>query len=130
MFKIGGDPWLTGDYVAKGNAFQFIYTAIFVPLQSTMFSLLAFFVASASYRHSVQKQKKQHFACFCVHNFTWQNVRWQFPYAVASGIIGIFEDPEPLHLDHVIPKPRRTTRHYYRDCLRDHLNFIKINFRD
>ena len=58
MFKVGGDPWLTGDYVAKGTVFQFIYSAIFVPLQSTMFSLLAFYVASASYRAFRAKTKE------------------------------------------------------------------------
>lgn len=58
MFKIGGDPWFKGDYIARGTAFQFIYVAIFVPLQATMFSLLAFFVASASYRAFRAKTKE------------------------------------------------------------------------
>jgi hypothetical protein len=49
-FKIGGPPGLTGDVTARGSWFTFMYDSMFVPLQSTMFSLLAFFVASASYR--------------------------------------------------------------------------------
>jgi len=58
ILKVGGEPWLHGDFVAKGTAFQFIYTSIFVPLQSTMFSLLAFYVASASYRAFRAKTKE------------------------------------------------------------------------
>lgn len=58
ILKIGGAPWFQGDYIARGTAFQFIYAAIFVPLQATMFSLLAFFVASASYRAFRAKTKE------------------------------------------------------------------------
>lgn len=50
LFKFGGDPGLKGNYIADGTWFKFIYDAFFVPLGATMFSLLAFFVASASYR--------------------------------------------------------------------------------
>jgi hypothetical protein len=57
-FKIGGPPGLTGDVTADGSWFKFMYDAIFVPLQSTMFSLLAFFVASASYRAFRAKTKE------------------------------------------------------------------------
>jgi hypothetical protein len=35
---------------AEGSLFQIIYVNVFVPLGSTMYALLAFFVASASYR--------------------------------------------------------------------------------
>ncbi len=35
---------------AKGTLFKWIFTYIFAPLQATMFALLAFYVASASYR--------------------------------------------------------------------------------
>jgi len=34
----------------KGTAYQWIYNSSFVPLDATMFSLLAFYIASASYR--------------------------------------------------------------------------------
>ena len=50
LLKFGGDPGLKGNYIADGTWFKFIYDAFFVPLGATMFSLLAFFVASASYR--------------------------------------------------------------------------------
>jgi hypothetical protein len=49
-FKIGGPPGLTGDVTAEGSWFKFMYDSVFVSCQATMFSLLAFFVASASYR--------------------------------------------------------------------------------
>jgi len=50
LLKVGGDPGLKGNYIAEGTWFKVIYDAIFTPLSATMFSLLAFFVASASYR--------------------------------------------------------------------------------
>lgn len=50
LFKFGGAPGLKGNYIADGTWFKFIYDAVFTPLVATMFSLLAFFVASASYR--------------------------------------------------------------------------------
>ena len=34
----------------KGHMYYFIYTSILIPIQATMFSLLAFFIASAAYR--------------------------------------------------------------------------------
>jgi hypothetical protein len=50
LFKIGVPEGWTGDYQGTGGLFKFLYDATFQPLQATMFSLLAFFVASASYR--------------------------------------------------------------------------------
>lgn len=50
MLKVGGDPGLKGNYIAEGTWFKVIYDAVFTPLVASMFSLLAFFVASASYR--------------------------------------------------------------------------------
>lgn len=50
LFKIGNAKGWTGPVVEQGSWFNFAYDGIFSPLQSTMFSLLAFFVASASYR--------------------------------------------------------------------------------
>jgi len=56
--KIGGPPGFTGDVSASDSWFGFMYYSMFVPLQSTMFSLLAFFVASASYRAFRAKTKE------------------------------------------------------------------------
>lgn len=50
IFKINNPAGIAGDLSQPGSLFQDIYTFIFAPLQATMFSLLAFFVASASYR--------------------------------------------------------------------------------
>ncbi len=50
LLKVGGDPGLRGNYTAPGTWFQFMYDAVFTPLSATVFALLAFFVASASYR--------------------------------------------------------------------------------
>ena len=50
LFKIGNVQGWTGPVEAQGSWFNFAYDAMFNPLQATMFSLLAFFVASASYR--------------------------------------------------------------------------------
>jgi len=58
LSKFGGDPGLRGNYIADGTWFKVIYDAIFTPLQATMFSLLAFFVASASYRAFRAKTKE------------------------------------------------------------------------
>jgi len=38
------------DYRALGTGFDWLYQYVYIPLSSTMFALLAFFVASASYR--------------------------------------------------------------------------------
>lgn len=40
----------TGSPFNIGTPFMFMYTYVYVPLSSTMFSLLAFFIASAAYR--------------------------------------------------------------------------------
>lgn len=39
-----------GDLFTPGTPFMWYYNSIFVPLSATMFSLLAFFIASAAYR--------------------------------------------------------------------------------
>ncbi len=49
LFKLGAPSWDT-DFIGDGTWFKAIYDATFAPLQATMFSLLAFFVASASFR--------------------------------------------------------------------------------
>jgi hypothetical protein len=46
MFGFGG-PWGT---IEEGSTFNWMFLNMQVPLQSTMFSLLAFFIASAAYR--------------------------------------------------------------------------------
>lgn len=49
LFKVGSQNW-SDPYLAQGTAFKWMYDAVFVPLQATIFSLLAFFVASAAFR--------------------------------------------------------------------------------
>ena len=58
FLKIGGPPGLRGDFLAEGTWFRFVFEAVFNPLQATMFSLLAFFVASAAYRAFRAKTKE------------------------------------------------------------------------
>ena len=51
FFYKGNPDVAWGTHVtAKGTLFKWIFTYIFAPLQATMFALLAFYVASASYR--------------------------------------------------------------------------------
>lgn len=50
LFKIGNPAGMQGDVTAAGSLFTGLYDSIFTPLQGTMYALLAFFVASASYR--------------------------------------------------------------------------------
>lgn len=50
LFKIANPQGIAGDVAAKGSLFQVLYDYVFNPLQGTMFSLLSFFIASASYR--------------------------------------------------------------------------------
>ncbi|MGD8922124.1 MAG: hypothetical protein PVH24_02665 [Candidatus Zixiibacteriota bacterium] len=50
LFKIGNPGGIAASVTAEGSLFQIIYVNVFVPLGSTMYALLAFFVASASYR--------------------------------------------------------------------------------
>jgi hypothetical protein len=57
LAKVGVQPsqqfpdysW-SGSYEAQGSAMWWIYLYMYKPLQSTMFSLLAFFIASAAFR--------------------------------------------------------------------------------
>ncbi|MGB5106777.1 MAG: hypothetical protein WBP29_07685 [Candidatus Zixiibacteriota bacterium] len=50
LFKIGNPSGIGGALDETGSWFQLMFTFVMSPLQSTMYSLLAFFVASASYR--------------------------------------------------------------------------------
>jgi hypothetical protein len=50
LLKVGVQGGWSGDFQSPGSLFWYLYDTAFQPLQATMFSLLAFFVASASYR--------------------------------------------------------------------------------
>jgi hypothetical protein len=50
LFKLGGPPGLQGEVTDPGSWFTAVFTAVYDPVLATIFSLLAFFVASAAYR--------------------------------------------------------------------------------
>jgi hypothetical protein len=50
LFKIGNPGGIAASVTAEGSWFQEMFNFVINPLQSTMYALLAFFVASASYR--------------------------------------------------------------------------------
>ncbi len=50
LFKVGNPGDITTSVTSEGMWFQTVFNYVINPLQSTMYSLLAFFVASASYR--------------------------------------------------------------------------------
>jgi hypothetical protein len=50
MLKMGSPAGIQGDVTMTGSQFAGIYEYVFQPLAATMFALLAFYVASASYR--------------------------------------------------------------------------------
>lgn len=50
LAKLGGPPGLQGDPADRASWLGTIFAAVVAPLQASIFSLLAFFVASASYR--------------------------------------------------------------------------------
>ena len=50
LFKIGNPGGIAGDLSATGSYFQLLFQYVMSPLNSTMYALLAFYVASASYR--------------------------------------------------------------------------------
>lgn len=50
VFKLGNPAGIAGDLNASGSWFQNLFDGILAPLSSTMYSLLAFYIASASYR--------------------------------------------------------------------------------
>jgi len=50
LFKIGNPGGWTAPVDAEGSLFNFAYDGMYTPLMATTFSILAFFVASASYR--------------------------------------------------------------------------------
>ena len=58
LFKIGNPGGWQGNVTAPGSLFQDFFMYVFTPLKATMYSLLAFFVASASYRAFRAKNKE------------------------------------------------------------------------
>ncbi len=50
LFKLGNSGGISGDLSQTGSYFQLLFQYVMSPLNSTMYALLAFFVASASYR--------------------------------------------------------------------------------
>jgi peptidoglycan/LPS O-acetylase OafA/YrhL len=50
LFKLGNPGDISSSVTAEGSYFELMYRNVFVPLGATMYALLAFFVASASYR--------------------------------------------------------------------------------
>ncbi len=50
LFKIGNPGGISGDLDSQGAWFKYMFDYTVQPLSATMYSLLAFFVASASYR--------------------------------------------------------------------------------
>ena len=51
FYRGGGEQAVWGEHLnSEGSLFKWIFDSIFAPLEATMFALLAFFVASASYR--------------------------------------------------------------------------------
>jgi hypothetical protein len=50
LLKLGGPPGLAGDVAAPDSWLTWVFEWIYDPLKSTIYSLLAFFVASAAYR--------------------------------------------------------------------------------
>jgi hypothetical protein len=50
LFKIGNPGGIAASVTAPGSLFTILYNNLHLPLGSTMYALLAFFVASASYR--------------------------------------------------------------------------------
>ncbi len=50
LFKIGNTAGIAGELTLTGSWFQTLFLNVMSPLNSSMYALLAFFVASASYR--------------------------------------------------------------------------------
>ena len=50
LFKVGNSAGISGGVLATESGLRFVFDGIYTPLSATMFALLGFFVASASYR--------------------------------------------------------------------------------
>jgi hypothetical protein len=49
-FGVTYDDWFTGGGHTSGSIFDWFYATMYSPMQATMFSLLAFYIASAAFR--------------------------------------------------------------------------------
>jgi hypothetical protein len=50
LLKVGSPAGIGGSVTAEGSLFTWIFDYIFTPIDATLFSLLAFYVATASFR--------------------------------------------------------------------------------
>lgn len=50
LLKVGGPPGLQGDVAHEQSLLTWVFATIYSPLKSTVYALLAFFIASAAYR--------------------------------------------------------------------------------
>lgn len=50
LFKLGNPGGIEANVTQPGSWFEMVFSSVITPLSSTMYALLAFFVASASYR--------------------------------------------------------------------------------
>lgn len=93
LFKIANPEGMTGDVSASGSLFDNLYDSIFTPLQGTMFALLAFFVASASYR--AFRAKNVEATILLITAFVILLGRTPAPLLIADTITNNF--PQALH---------------------------------
>jgi hypothetical protein len=50
VFGVTNPGWFRGSGNAEGSIFHWLYDSMYSPMQATMFSLLAFYIASAAFR--------------------------------------------------------------------------------
>lgn len=50
FFGVTHESWFTGGGHTSGSIFDWLYLTMYSPMQATMFSLLAFYIASAAFR--------------------------------------------------------------------------------
>ena len=86
LFKINNPMGMQGDVSASGSLFANLYDSIFTPLQGTMYALLAFFVASASYR--AFRAKNIDATILLTAAFIILLGRTPAPSLIANGIVG------------------------------------------
>jgi len=88
--KYNNPNGMTGDVTVADSLFAQMYDSIFTPLQGTMFALLAFFVASASYR--AFRAKNIDATILLMAAFVILFGRTPAPRVVADGILGSWPD--------------------------------------